>query len=294
MTIFLQNKTGAIVQWCSKVFQVDEYRDITSVSKRFANNNLVLIAVANGTGIVAKLDDGNNDITDVSVAINYLKRLPEQTDVDGIPLQRIEVKEEFTPFNQTATGGRYQAQSFELQVDHAQGTWKNLDISWPFPVSIFSTEWVNYSTYEGDIVRVVVGEDTIIGAITANVSAAQTVIPVSQTVIDNIAVGYNLKLFDGTNTDDLGRVLVRDSDNLELTMEVATTNSFLAATPTYCLQTVEFIPHFRLGGLGRVELAKDIVGGSYLAPNTILRVKYLNNEGTTTNKVFSFVLEYKY
>lgn len=293
MTIYIQNKFGVVKDLAGKTFQIDEYRDVTSVAARFANNDEVLTGIGAGDVIVARTDDGNNDITSIAQAMNYLRELPPTTE-NGLPQSQIEVREEFIPTGYQKTGGKYQARSYEIVVDQAQGAWKELDVVFPYPISIFSTEWIEKPEFEGDELQVLALPDTITGALSANVAAGATVIDVSQTVIDNTALGYNLKLDDGTNIDDMGRVFGIDKDNLKLTMETATTNAFLASSPTYCKQSIEFVPHICLSGLGRVELAKDVVGGSYIPANAILRIRYRNNEGSTTNKVFSAILEYKY
>ncbi len=219
--------------------------------------------------------------------------IPER-DGQGRPFTRIAIEEEFYTNQQTATGGRYQARSYDFAITHAANTWADFDFSYPYPISIFSTEWINDPLFDGDYVRVLMAPDTITGSITFDVAVNDTVINVSQTVVDNARIGYVLALDDGTNYNDMGRVLAIDKDLLKVTMETPAANTFLAATPTYVKQTIEFIPHILLTGKGRVELAKDVVGGSYIPANTVMRVRYKNNEGTTTNKTFSFILEYKY
>lgn len=85
MTIYIKNKFGVVKDLAGKTFQVDEYRDVTNVAARFANNDEVLEALANDDAAVAKTDDGTSDITKLSQAINYLHELPETDDL-GRPI----------------------------------------------------------------------------------------------------------------------------------------------------------------------------------------------------------------
>lgn len=124
-----------------------------------------------------------------------------------------------------------------------------------------------------------IAPNTIIGTLTGNIPAgAISGIPVSQTVIDNTAIGFCLEFVDGgsTATNNVGRVIAViaiDTDNNEITIETATTQGFTAASPTYVRQTVEMIPNYVIGD------AK--IGGSYLPANTTVRVEYTNNNGST-------------
>lgn len=204
--------------------------------------------------------------------------------------QTVVIKEE----NDNATGGHYQSQSFELIVDQAVNTEKTLDISFPFPISLFSAKWINETLFKGDEVKVLLAPDTIIGAISANVSTSDIVIPVQQSVIDNTYIGCKIKIDDGTNSDDCGKVLSIDNITKTITVETPTVNSFLSATPAYIKQTIELVPKIYLKGSYITTLGEDVIGGSHIPANAIIRAVYKNNEGTTVGKIWSVVLEYKY
>jgi len=192
---------------------------------------------------------------------------------------------------QTKTGAHYQAQSFELSVPASTG-WHELNISFPFPISMLSAEWIGKTDYDGDSAQFIIAPDTTTGAIASDVAALDTVINVAQSVIDNTQVGYHLKLDDGTNVDDLGRVVSIDDGANQVTMETAAVNSFLAATPTYVKQTVKMVPHICLHPSGRVQLGESKIGGSYIPANTVIRLRYNNLTGTA--KTFSVIIEYLY
>lgn len=107
MSIYALNDSGAVVQWCGKVFQIGEYRDITNVSAQFANNSEFIAAMASADAIIAKSDDGLNDITDLALATNYLRGLPETDDLGRPVYSRPSVKlmlSRLSAANDTATG----------------------------------------------------------------------------------------------------------------------------------------------------------------------------------------------
>jgi len=210
---------------------------------------------------------------------------------DGVPIgptpSRVKIIEET---ESSDTGGSYQAQSFEVVVP-ASGGWYEQQFSFPFPISLFSAEWIHKSNMEGDNVEFEIAPDTITGVITADVAQDDTVISVQATVTGNAKVGRFIVLDDGT-VEDMGRILSISESSGTLTMETPASRSLLASAPTYVKQTIKMVPHIHLESMGRVELGKDVIGGSYIPANYPLCVRYQNNEGTA--KVFSFIIEYKY
>lgn len=217
---------------------------------------------------------------------------PDRTDFennfkeDGNKRLQTRIEEE-----EVYTGGNYQSQSFEMSIGAGEAE-KVMDISFPIPISVLSGEVTGDALYQQDDLEVFVYPDTITGTITSDVAVNDTVINVSQSVIDNVKIGFYIKLDDGTNNDDLGRCISIDKNNLKITVETASTNAYLASTPTYIKQTVKFVPHLRLPMNSRVVIGESKIGGSHLPANAILRVRYINNSATT--KTFSFILEYLY
>jgi len=190
------------------------------------------------------------------------------------------------------TGGHFQAQSFEVDTQ-SNVAWYETEFSFPMPISLLSAMWVNKISNDGDEVEFLVSPDTTTGSITAAVAIGATVIDVSQTVIDNAKVGYYLKLDDGTNIDDVGRVISIDKVNSQITIETATVNSFAVATPTLIKQTVKLVPKIMLiGDHVQISLGGSKIGGSYIPANTLLKARYNNLSGSAEK--FSFILQYLY
>lgn len=205
-------------------------------------------------------------------------------ELDTVSDTQVIIKEESTP-----TGGHFKAKGYKMTCPVGSS---NYDYSYPHPISALSITLPTTSDHTDDQIEVQVGPDTTIGTITADVSASDTVITVSQSVIDNIDKGFYVTLDDGTNTDDLGLVTSIDYNLLTITVQTAATKAFASATPTYVKITVKVIDDFTIGPAQRYELGKDKIGGSYVPTNTIVRVKYTNNGSST--KDFYCVIEMLY
>jgi len=190
------------------------------------------------------------------------------------------------------TGSNYQARSLDFPMTHAVGTWGYKDFSFPFPIALFSAEWINHTACDGDFFNVDISPDTIVGTITSDVSASDTVLNVSSTVTDNMKVGFRVQVNEGANTDDLGRCIAVDAGAGTITIETAATQAFTAAGPSYVLMSVRMVDNLTLSATSRMELGKDVIGGTYLPANAVIRVGYYPKD--TTDKTFSVVIEYKY
>lgn len=217
--------------------------------------------------------------------------IPEK-DQHGNFKQIVKIQEESQdPAKQT--NGYYTSTSLDLTVDQAQGAWKSADFSFPYPIAIYSAEWVNATTYADDCFYVEIDPLITVGAITSDVAVNDTVISVQSTVTDNMIPGFYATLDDGTNTfeSEVGGV---DSGAGTITLRTASDTAFAAVTPTYVKLTYRMARMIRLSGTGRMELGKDVIGGSFVGSNKIIRVWYQNNEGTAVDKIFSVVIEYKF
>jgi len=281
-SIYIKNNDTVSHIWVGQQIQAGDYYLIPAAElPRWQHDSPLMVAIANEKAVVARDESGSKDIIDVNDGIDFLKESHKTVVIQEEP-----------PWSDT--GGTYRVQSYEIVVDQAQGTWKDYDITFPYPVSLFSAEWFNKVENDGDIVQCVAAPDTVIGAITSDVSIDDNVIDVSETVMTYAARGTALALDDGVNYCNLGEIINIDYENSQVTTTYLADNNFLASTPTYVKQSVFMMPHMYLTGVGRIDIGKDAVGGSYLPANTIFRIRYQNNEGTTTNKIFSFILEYKY
>ena len=205
--------------------------------------------------------------------------------LDSRKEEEVLIKEEITK-----TGGHYGARSVEVDTDSAG--WTDVDVSFPYAIGLLSANFIVDLENHRDEIEFLVAPDATTGTITQDVAINDTIIDVSQTVIDNVAVGYCVKLDDGTTTNDLGRVLAVDKINLKITVETAATNVFANGTPTYVKQTVKMVENFKIGKTGRVVLGESKIGASHIPANTTIRCRYNNINGVS--KKFSVAFEYLY
>ena len=116
---------------------------------------------------------------------------------------------------------------------------------------------------------------------------------VNSTVVQNTATGFFIKLDDGTNLDDVGRVLNVDIENNKIYVEFNLTHSFLASTPTYIKNTVYMIRDFTLGPPSRMELGASKMGSSALLEDYVVTLDY-ENKSATNDKKFIGIVELLY
>lgn len=200
---------------------------------------------------------------------------------------KIEIKEEAI-----STGGNAQIQSITVICDATTG-WKENTISFPYNISVIDGFWSDKAENEADEAQMLIGEETIVGAITAAVTGGvDDTFTVQQSVIDNIEVGTYVHLDDFTNKDDCGRVLSVNKTNLTITCETIPTNDFSPATPTYVKMTTKMVPHLELTGVGAVYNVTGGVGAAHIPANTVIKVRYNNKSGTAKRFVATF--EYFY
>jgi len=253
--------TSSIVTGLDHIDTVDDTLDIWMKEAISAGDKTTL------DGIVAAHD-------------GTLLSVPELIDLNN---NLVEIEEEPT----AKTGGHFQAGTLECNVSDTLNAWEVTDFTWPIPMGVLSAQWLAKAVNDKDILEVQIGPDTTVGTITQDVTATDTKIYVSQSVLDNIKVGYWCTLTDGTNTDDCGRVIAVNSDNIDV--ETAAVNGFAAATPTYVKQTVKMVPGCHLCDGMQYEIGTSKIGASYVPAGTVIRVRYQNNEGSTGKK---FYIEY--
>jgi hypothetical protein len=191
------------------------------------------------------------------------------------------------------TGGHFQSTTVKA-ISGTANEWNYTNYSWPFPISFLSAEINVPANLVGDFIEVGVFPDTIIGTITADCVATDTVINVAQSVIDNLDIGYFVSLSDGTNTEAHGnRVVAIDDVNNTITLSDGLANGYLAATPTYVRMTVDVIHDMELAE-GRFCIGESKIGTSYLPANAVMRIGYKNINGNANPKELIAIFDYLY
>jgi hypothetical protein len=188
-----------------------------------------------------------------------------------------------------STAGHYNVMGFNFDV--AASTEDHHEVSFPFAIRP-NTLWITPIT-DGDTGYLRIGADngTVVGNITADITAADTVINVSQSVVDNVDPGYYVMIHDGTNTD-FQRVDAVDKVAKTITLKAGTANAYAAATPTYIGLVIQLGESLEFTGGTPILFAAHAHGGPLVPANTPIRL-YYNNVHTSQVRVRA-KLEYWY
>jgi hypothetical protein len=185
------------------------------------------------------------------------------------------------------TQGHFQATTIDLYISGVTGE-TYTDISFPYPVSLFSSEWLVAESQIGDSAEFQIAPNTICGVLRQEHSSGDTTLYVNDTVFTqaNIMLGYYIKV----NGQELGRVIAKDQNNLTITVENGLSTNLSAMTPV--MFTVKVVPHWRFNAPGFCSVGESKIGASFIPANTTMRMVYHNNTGTA--KWFAISLDYLY
>jgi hypothetical protein len=172
------------------------------------------------------------------------------------------------------TGGHYRSYGIEFSV--ASGETGLYDFSFPYDIALLSASLHTHGLNSGDHLTFKVAPNTTVGTLVSAVSPGDTVIGVSQTVIDNTWTGSYITLNDGTNSE-MQYITNVDDDNNQITLSASATNSFEVSSPTYLQATVCMAEHIYLVPDTRFILGESKIGGSHIPANTTIRVEYYNS-----------------
>ena len=111
---------------------------------------------------------------------------------------------------------------------------------------------------------------------------------VSASVVNNTLFGFGINLFDGVNSDNMGRVLKVDKEHSKIYVETHDVNDFLAISPTYVRQSIFYVKDWVLGN-GPCDIYENKISVCYLPPDTTITAYYKNNGNAT--KTFNGVVK---
>lgn len=164
-------------------------------------------------------------------------------------------------------------------------------LTWPYDTTILHGWFHTTNNHVGDQVSCYVSPGVVVGAIDAPVTAGDTEIVVSQTVMDNFAVGFEMEITDGVTSNKLGEVSAMNG-NL-FTVTTAATDNFSPLSPTYVKQTVVIVEDMPIvAPLSRYAFAEKKQRGKGLPANIPLVIQYNNLSGG--EKYFAYTIEYMY
>jgi hypothetical protein len=196
----------------------------------------------------------------------------------------VQIKEETVK-----TGGHFQSQSFLLDVPEESDVY-NLDISFKIGIGILDAYSYIEQNMDGDELECVIGENTIVGTLANNTIVGDDIIKVSDSIFEYCDIGYYINLFNGTDFEDLGRIIEKDSENKIIKLENKIVKNFVVGD--YIRMSIKLIPYAYLKGNTKLSFAYKRTGTNFLPSNRILRLKYKNNNNIA--KRFMFMVEYLY
>lgn len=189
----------------------------------------------------------------------------------------------------SVTQGNFQSRTIDVYVNSGD-TIVHTDISYPFAISLFSSEWLVSEDIIGDVCEFQVSPDTVCGVLIAPHSSGDTILSVSDTVFTDadMKLGYYISI----NGQDLGRVIDMNISNSTITIENPLETDLAAMT--YVLFTVKVVPHWRFNAVGFCSVGESKIGASYIPANTVFRIVYHNVNDVKTNKLFGISIDYLY
>lgn len=204
----------------------------------------------------------------------------------------VKIQEEFIP----SAGGHYAFHSEKMIA--AANTITTLDIKFPIAINILASKFHFTPRMEGDIISWSISPNKTVGTITSDVSINDNLINVSQSVVDNIDIGYYIRIADsedpeGTN-EFLCRVLSKDAVAKTITVEQPATQTWSASGPTLVQMTIYYLWNVEIAaGEHSIEPGKSKIGTSHIPANTVIRATY-DNKHATDAKTFLTYIEYLY
>lgn len=256
----------------------------------------------NASTITIALEKINTSGDDLNIEFKLAISASEKTTLDNIvathqgvsnkPVSEVKVLEEdLDPLKRT--GGNFRAKTVGFDIP-ASVSWHYMTFSFPYDIGMLSMEFIGTTNLVDDKFSIDVYPDTVIGTVTADITASDTVINVSSTVIDNVVIGYKLILDDGTNNEHTSYIVDIDKLAGTITLENGTTNAYLAATPTTVKHYVPAVEEMEIDyTTSATSVGSSKIGASFVPKNTPIRIGFYNHDGTS-GKRFRAVLEFLY
>lgn len=162
-----------------------------------------------------------------------------------------------------------------------------IERSWPFDILIWLVDIYVNDDMIGDYINIEVQPQAFangIGYVTANTSAGATVLPVSSTVTEYMAHGFDVRL----GSTNVGRCNAVNKVAHTLTLNDELADDVTVGTIVY--PVIQMIHNFKFIQKGIVEFAKKGFKAKPAPANTIFKISYTNN----TIAAKSLVIRHEY
>ena len=132
------------------------------------------------------------------------------------------------------------------------------------------------STNKGDDITIAVNPDTTLGLVTQNINIGDTTLYAPAGLLAYGWNGFEIKITDGTNTNDLGPIKSIDKNTGIVVFTNPAINSF-SSTNTLVKMTYYVMKNLKFGSPGIMRFGDDIIGGSSPPIGTVVKFTYKNN-----------------
>jgi hypothetical protein len=259
--------------------------DLTKLANEIRNSTIkkALDYITQSLGYISAGFKEELDSTDSSILNNIISSHDGESDNEP-ETTFVKIKEE----THGETQGHFQSRTMHLYTD-GSALVQNCDISFPYPISLFSAEWLVAEDHVGDSAEFHLGPDTIIGYLTQTLNSGDSSIYVSDTVMENIKLGFYIGIEDSSL---FGRVISKDTENKCIEIEYPKAEIFNAGS--LVKMTVKIVPEWKFIAPGFCSVGESKIGASFIPSNTILRMVYHNENGLTHKKLFGISIDYLY
>jgi hypothetical protein len=193
--------------------------------------------------------------------------------------------------NNTYAGEDFRVEGLELTC--LPNTTSSISRSWVYPIAIVSVDFFSLAVHVEDVINVNVAENSIISTTSVNASAGNTSLTLNS-MINMYGVrakkGFNAKITDGTNENDLGEIISANTSTNTITFANPLLNNFEAGSNLEI--TIQSVRNFKIGSEGYHEMFKHMINGYVVPPTIPVTLYYTNN--TPDKKTFTITLHYFY
>lgn len=207
--------------------------------------------------------------------------------LETIKSQRVEVVD--------GVPGQFQHTSLRMNVEAGDpGSKSVFEFSWPMNIQIWRTEFIPGPEHKGDTINVYIDPDRTIGVLTQNANIGDTELYISSSAFGypGLIRGIEVKLTDGTQVQDVGRLIGYDSATFKMIIEKPLEYNF-AALGTYfqvCLHIVK--DAYISQALVPYSIGQKGISAKSLPADIILRIIWTNGSGAA--KDVALIIEYNY
>jgi hypothetical protein len=208
----------------------------------------------------------------------------------------IGIVETLTPASVSITGidtstavGYYTINGYNSSISSNAIT--NIDLLFPSSIFLYGMIFDGTTSTIGDRFDIILSPNKTASILTIAANIGDTIFNISSAALVNLRNGVYVTLNDGTNINNVGRIINIDIPNLRITTEFATTNSFLANT-TIVVVNLYIAKNFIISSTNQYKIGYSRLAGRILPANTVIRIVYYNNSGVS--KIFSYGIEINY